>query len=416
MERRAWISGLAAWVALAGTGCGGGASNGKGGGGGGPTYHADVAPILAERCGSCHVEGGIAPFSLGSYEDAAPRAPSIKAAVLERRMPPWGIDGSGACGTFADSRWLSDNELSILADWSDAGAPEGAALPPPEPPRPDSLASIGATLDIGVDYLPDASRHDDYRCFLVDAGLDADRYLVAYQVRPGAPRVVHHVILYSLDDAISEAAAMALDDDEEGPGYTCFGGPGVLGSRFLAGWAPGTPATRYPAGTGLKLDHTRKLVVQIHYNLHEGPEPDRTRIDLEFGGGVTPALVVPVADLGLAVPPGVEAAPTEFTTTGFEIPVGVTVRGIFPHMHTLGRTLRVDRLPASGENSCLVDVTHWDFNWQRWFFYETAGQLEPGDRVRIRCVYDTRGRTETVRWGEGTEDEMCLAFLYVTVP
>jgi hypothetical protein len=156
-------------------------------------------------------------------------------------------------------------------------------------------------------------------------------------------------------------------------------------------------------------------VLQIHYNLHDGALPDRTRVDLELAERADPALVVPVADFHLAVPPGEEHAATSFTTTGLELPVPVLVHGVFPHMHTLGRTLRLNRLPRDGDRECLADVPRWDFNWQQFYFYDRPVRLVPGDRVRVECVYDTRSRTDTVRWGEGTEDEMCLAFLYVTV-
>ena len=31
------------------------------------TWHQDIAPIVAQKCGGCHVGGGIAPFSLATY-------------------------------------------------------------------------------------------------------------------------------------------------------------------------------------------------------------------------------------------------------------------------------------------------------------------------------------------------------------
>ena len=34
------------------------------------------------------------------------------------------------------------------------------------------------------------------------------------------------------------------------------------------------------------------------------------------------------------------------------------------------------------------------------------------DTLRVRCTFSTLERTTTTTWGEGTEDEMCLATLY----
>src|SRR5882724_1041225 len=43
----------------------------------GPTYHKDVEPILQQHCQKCHVEGGLAPFALLTYEDARSMSPVI---------------------------------------------------------------------------------------------------------------------------------------------------------------------------------------------------------------------------------------------------------------------------------------------------------------------------------------------------
>ena len=78
-------------------------------------------------------------------------------------------------------------------------------------------------------------------------------------------------------------------------------------------------------------------------------------------------------------------------------------------------TLRVER-ERNGETTCVVDVPRWDFDWQQFYFYEQELDVQPGDIFRLRCVYDTRGDTETIGFGEGTGDEMCLAGFYLTPP
>ena len=56
---------------------------------GGTTFSHDVAPILYRQCVSCHRPGGVAPFSLIAYQDAAKRAKLIAAVTSKRAMPPW---------------------------------------------------------------------------------------------------------------------------------------------------------------------------------------------------------------------------------------------------------------------------------------------------------------------------------------
>src|SRR5260370_30015613 len=54
-----------------------------------PTFSHDVAPILYSRCVSCHRDGGVAPFPLVTYADAAKRARLIATVTANRYMPPW---------------------------------------------------------------------------------------------------------------------------------------------------------------------------------------------------------------------------------------------------------------------------------------------------------------------------------------
>src|SRR5258706_7579479 len=53
------------------------------------TFNKDIAPIIFDRCGTCHHPGGMAPFSLLTYAAAKQRASLIAAVTKSRTMPPW---------------------------------------------------------------------------------------------------------------------------------------------------------------------------------------------------------------------------------------------------------------------------------------------------------------------------------------
>src|SRR5687768_5981118 len=46
------------------------------------TYNADVYPVFLNRCGRCHIDGGVGPMSLLKYEDAFPWAESLRGELL----------------------------------------------------------------------------------------------------------------------------------------------------------------------------------------------------------------------------------------------------------------------------------------------------------------------------------------------
>jgi hypothetical protein len=98
------------------------------------TWSREVSRIIYKRCTSCHQEGGSA-FSLVNYEEARPWAKAIKEEVLGRRMPPW--NAVKGFGDFRNDVGLTQEQISILADWVEGGAPEGEpAYMPPRPRRP----------------------------------------------------------------------------------------------------------------------------------------------------------------------------------------------------------------------------------------------------------------------------------------
>ncbi|MCI0570450.1 MAG: hypothetical protein L0Y66_06840 [Myxococcaceae bacterium] len=412
--------------------------------GDGPTYYQDVAPLLAGSCSGCHVEGGVAPMALTTPESAQQRAPAIAAATAARLMPPW-MPGGDSPAMHNDPR-LTDAQIDMLQRWAQAGAPLGdaanaAALPAPK------VVDIGApevSVDTGHDYVPDSRLRDDYRCFVVDLGLTEARMVTGLRITPGNRAAVHHVIVTAYV-AADRAALEAAQGQDGRPGYQCFGRsepPGMTPQGFpqmLGAWAPGASALKQPEGTGAPLEVGQVAVIQVHYNLRAqgATQPDRTRLELAFAPKGTEStlretMTIPVADPQLNIPPGAvdhveEAALTADAWSGgfftfFFGPNGLDIVGLTGHMHMLGKHFVLTRTRA-GQTTTLLEIPRWDFHWQNGYQPVQSIDIRSSDVVTIRCVYDnTSERREAggflspmgeVNWGEGTEDEMCLAFLQV---
>ncbi|MBX7084175.1 MAG: hypothetical protein K1X88_33520 [Nannocystaceae bacterium] len=378
----------------------------------GPTWAQDVAPILAAHCWSCHTDGGFAPFSLVDYDDAKPLAAGIAAISAAREMPPWPIDGTGACQSYDDARWLADDELATLAAWADAGAPPGDLAAAPSPPSPPTLGTVASTITLPP-YTPVAEPEhpfDDYRCFVVDTGLPDGGSMTAFEVRPGVVEQAHHIVMFSLEDDAAVQQALALQDEDAVPGYRCFGSAGVGSSRIVGAWTPGVPVVRYPEGTGVVLAPGRPIVVQMHYNFGQSGMLDATAIDVQLGEGVTPLVPVIFVDSDLAIPPDV-GDHVEESVTSFDGDAPVDLMAVFPHMHQIGRTMHVE-IESAGGNACAADVPRYDFHWQEMYRYAAPVRLSPGDQVRLQCHFSSLGREGTTTWGEGSGDEMCAVVFF----
>ncbi|MBK7927800.1 MAG: cytochrome c [Bryobacterales bacterium] len=97
------------------------------------TFTKEIVRLFHKHCANCHRDGGPAPFSLMTYESARPWATAIKEEVLARRMPPWGaVKGFGE---FQGDLGLTQEELHLIADWIEGGAPEGDPVFLPQYPN-----------------------------------------------------------------------------------------------------------------------------------------------------------------------------------------------------------------------------------------------------------------------------------------
>jgi len=411
------IAAAAALLAIA-AGCG---PSGHSGGGTSvpehPTYYKDVAPILEANCVGCHVAGSIAPFVLDSYSAASVQAAGIKSDTTARLMPPWGPVDDGTCQTWRNARWLSNDEITILSRWADDGAPAGDVMPTPTPAPTPELAHVDATLDMGVTYTPiaPAGMNDEYRCFLVDPGLTADAYITGYHVHPGARSIVHHVIAYAVSTS-GASQALALDQQSADPGYECFGTAGVDGESWALGWAPGGDVSFYPDTTGVPLKAGQKLVLQVHYNLTAGSQPDDTRVDLQLESTVAKrAYIFPIPNESFSLPKGQASISSTVTYPLSQLPVDVHLWGLGPHMHLLGRAQDVSLIHSSGTEECLLHQPHYSFKWQQLYEYQDPILVTPADSLKLTCTWDTTNAVnDPTTWGEGTADEMCLAIAYIT--
>jgi hypothetical protein len=376
-----------------------------------PTYHEDIAPILASKCLQCHREDGVGLTKLGSFEQASAAARKIRHSVQTRAMPPWGADNSGLCGTWRDAPWLRDEEMRALDAWTKnplPGNPSRAKLA--VPPPPPAFRASGIVLDTGGDFRPGLGSAA-YRCFVVGPADVRDRTATAFRISSSEPRSVAQVTLYAIDSAEADAAAAALDREEEGLGYTCFGSSRVPGTRLLTSWTWDSPVSELPAGYGVRLSGGHKLIVQIHYNsMAAGLDvPTHTRIELALDDAARVATYFTIAPDDFRLPA------KQFRTqvrAEVALPRALRVLGVAPRMHSSGRTMQLDRF-VSGSFRCMSSFDHWNFYRQRLFVLETPVELEAGSRLRLSCAYSTLGRTEPIRMGERIEDEECLAELLV---
>jgi hypothetical protein len=422
------------------------------------TYWKDMVPLFERHCLQCHQENGIGPMRLDVYAEAKKHAALIGYSTMAREMPPWDATSDGSCGDFRDSLALDAAQLALIAAWVEGGAKEGAPgvvnAPAPEPLQNAAEYALPS-------YVPAAqggalAQNDDYHCFVLDANVAEESFITGYDVAPGAPEIVHHVIVAVVDPAgpadgmlpagTTNAQVMAELDAEspEQPGYTCFGqaGEGVRVRSMPVVWAPGQGVVRFPGDSGAPVRPNDKLVVQVHYNLADPAQrgqADATHVRFELAHDVQNIAIFATPDALLeslfgpepdTLEPGKASELYSFARTVAELELedatggiddaqlsAVKLWGVMPHMHELGHKLQLRvQTDAAATTRCAVDVQRWDFHWQRMYFYQQPWQLNGDSRLEITCDYDTSSVQRPVLPGWGTGNEMCLTTLFLTVP
>jgi hypothetical protein len=208
------------------------------------------------------------------------------------------------------------------------------------------------------------------------------------------------------------------EGQQRAKGVSRYPRPRATGAS-IGGFAPGTAAHVYPAGTAILLRAGSTLVLQMHYTTSGTEQTDQTRIGLTFAPA-PPAhelRVVSLANGQLRIPPGDSnyALSAEMTTTA-----DVTVRQILPHTHLRGKSWEYTAVYPDGRREIILSVPKYDFNWQTSYVFAEPLKLPTGTKIVAVAHYDNSAANKSnpdpskeVLWGDQTWEEMMFtSFIY----
>ncbi len=389
------------------------------------TFNKDIAPIVFKNCTGCHRPGEVAPFALLSFQDVSKRAKQIARVTHSRYMPPWKAEPG--YGEFLDERRLSAEQVGMLQQWVEEGAVEGAAADlPPAPKFSDgwALGEPDMVLKMPAAFTVPAEGRDVFRCFVLPMNIGDDKYVTAVDYRPGNRKVVHHALFFlDANGAARKKEEQKAAGQDPGPGFASFGGPGVLPTGGLGGWAPGYTPRPLPEGMGKLVKKGSDLVIQIHFHPDGKEEQEQSTIGLYFAKKTPEKVVasISVSSKNIDIAPGDKSykVSKEFIT-----PVEAEVVGITPHAHYLCKDMKVNATLPDGTVQSLIWIKDWDFSWQDQYLYKTPFKLPKGTKIAMNYIYDNSAENprnpsnppKRVNFGQQTQDEMALVFLSYVAP
>ena len=397
------------------------------------TFHEDVEAILENRCQGCHHAGDIGPMSLVTYGDVRPWAKAIRAAVLEKKMPPWFADSR--YGKFLNDRSLPQTEIDTLVNWIDAGAPEGDPRQAPKPLDFSSGWRIGTpdvVIELPKPFRVPASGTIPYQYIRVPTGFTEDRWISAIEVKPGNRSVVHHINASALPPQSRRSVAMPIGeyvalDNEAGNRALIRAGKeppmfaGGTEGELLQVFVPGTVPKALPPGQARLIKAGSDLMLQMHFTTTGKPEQDLTRVGLVFARQPTLQRIrgTLVYNVHFTIPAG---AGNHLVEARAMLKRDVTLVALLPHMHLRGKDFEFRAVYPSGESEVLLRVPHYDFRWQVDYYLTTPKALPQGTILECAGHFDNSPNnrfnpdaTADVGYGEQTWEEMLNGFMEVAI-
>jgi hypothetical protein len=379
------------------------------------TYSRDIAPLLFAQCVECHRPGEVAPFSLLNYLDAAKRAEGISRVTSARLMPPWRAELNQ--GHFLDERRLSPFQIALIKTWAETGRAEGDPVDLPPAPvftsdwrlgEPDLIVEAPVAFEVPADG-PDIFQH-----FVIPTETLKEEMIVGFEFRPGNPAVVHHAIVF-LD---ARGRARARDAETSEPGWKTSGSIDASITSMVGVWTPGMTPRIFSGNVGIPLDKGADVVLQLHIHPSGKAETDRSKVALYFAKKPVAKTMsrnpLLLGSLAIEIPPGEKRHKLSSKIT---LPAGLTLNSVLPHMHLVGKEMKVTATLPDGAVVPLIWIKDWSFYWQDSYVYSEPVHLPEGTQLEIEAYYDNSAENpfnpqsppKQVLFGNDTTDEMCFA-------
>ena len=131
--------------------------------------------------------------------------------------------------------------------------------------------------------------------------------------------------------------------------------------------------------------------MHVHYHRTGKVEKDKIQIGLRFFEEAP--MCKPCTDGHQRRVPGGAGRRGQFPGQGqHRAAQDCTLYTVTPHMHLIGKKIKITMTPPGGTPSTLVGIDDWDFNWQEIYFLKEPLKVKANTRFDVESVYDNSAR------------------------
>ena len=249
--------------------------------------------------------------------------------------------------------------------------------------------------------------------------LTQNRIIKAVEVVPGNREIVHHALIFI------DPSGIESTDTLDG----LCASPSNASTKLVIGYTPGASPMILPSvsplALGMDIGPGSNIYFAMHYPVGSYGEFDSTKVILHFyPPGTTNVRQISAAPLisnnNFTLPANQVTNLTAQYPANGGVPTNFSVLSVFPHMHLLGENIKAYAYKANQDTIKFVNIPHWDFHWQDFYFFRNLQKVATGYRIKGEAKYDNTVNNPhnpnspplNVSSGFNTTDEMFLVYFH----
>lgn len=408
------------------------------------SYESSVAPIIQNKCLSCHNQKSEILPNLSSYEKFKGWAQMSRETILTDRMPPFSADTH--FGSYRNDISLTPEEKRTLIKWIDQGAPNDSQNDPLKSYIPPSrMAKIlnnfdhvyTATMENEYTIPPEGTTEYIYQ--QLGPAVPKDMWVQVMEMKTTNPRQLHHVSLMVTANPLSYYEKIAEEKRKANPQENSEEKlDGDIKNFLLAAlglnedktnknymrtqvWGAGRPQPFFVDRKAMMfVPKGSFLILESHYMGTGREEKERSSIVFYQAKKLPKKPIqvrsVTLPNINFKVPAHVKDY--RIPTREWTLDRDVKILSYMGHLHMRGKAVKLFQVsPDKKERTTVVSIPNFYYGWQTGagLVNKEEQLFKKGTTFIGSCIYDNSAQnpnnpdpSKIVHWGQRVDrTEMC---------
>lgn len=371
-------------------------------------FYKDVAPIIRNKCSTCHNPSGSSSINYLTYEDVAKRHKMFRYVIKNDLMPPWYLDPN--TGPWRNDVSLTIREKAMLLKWLDQGVLKKESVPELlwkiKPNKTMELPDYSIHLPRSVEIPPEGSL--SYKRFVISNDFKEDKWIksVRFFLKP---RIVHHATLNIMNSKFQSHEQELFSMSHWNKEHVLIRIPnGMLLSKDH----------ELSDEIGIKLPRKAKLVFELHYeSIGRKITDNYSHIHINFHERKPKyqyaALRINFRDIN--IPPHDSDYKSVQT---YKVDKRIWLLSMNSHMHLRGKASEIFVINPKGQKTRIFGVDPFLAKFERTHRLKTPLLVEKGSVIECVNYFDNStynsmnpSASANVTYGFFIEDEMSICLL-----